>query len=319
MYNVETSLSVQHELMPRVSLSGGWFHRDYKNLRRRDNVLQSFADYTPFTLYSPIDGTPIVYNNVSAAARTRVSTVDLTAGDDRTLSYNGVEYSFNARLPMGMTLFGGGMSERTIAVLCDEHWNPNLLLYCDQNESGIPFRTQFKIAGSVPVKYGIVASFSFQSLPGYRFGTAALNIDTGIVAGPSGQPGALSLANPNGQGTVWLITPTTTYSASSPCVAQGKCTAGQLVDPGMTVASLSVPLVAPQTEFGDRINQLDLNFVKNIKIGHMNLQPKFDLFNVLNVAPVYAVRGQNYGTAAYLQPQSVLVGRVFQLGAVLRF
>ena len=85
-------------------------------------------------------------------------------------------------------------------MLCDENWNPNLLLYCDQNESGIPFRTQFKIAGSVPVKYGIQASFSFQSLPGYRFGTAALNIDAGIVAGPSGQPGALSLANPNGAG-----------------------------------------------------------------------------------------------------------------------
>jgi len=46
---------------------------------------------------------------------------------------------------------------------------------------------------------------------------------------------------------VWLITPTTTYTASSPCVAQGKCTAGQLVDPGMTLGSLSVPLVAPNT------------------------------------------------------------------------
>ena len=53
MYNIETSVSVQHELLPRVSVSGGWFHRDFKNLRRRDNILQSFADYTPFTLFSP--------------------------------------------------------------------------------------------------------------------------------------------------------------------------------------------------------------------------------------------------------------------------
>ncbi|MEQ1908281.1 MAG: carboxypeptidase regulatory-like domain-containing protein [Vicinamibacterales bacterium] len=319
MYNIETSASVQHELMPSVSVSGGWFHRDYRNLRRRDNILQSFADYTPFTLFSPIDGTPITYYNVSNAARTRISTVDLTAGSDRKLSYNGMEYSFNARLPKGITMFGGGMSEKTVAQLCDEKWNPNLLLYCDQTKSGIPFRTQFKIAGSVPVKYGIIASFSFQSLPAYRFGTAALNIDTGIVAGPSGQPGALSLANPNGQGTVWLITPTTAYNATSPCVSQGKCAVGQVVDPGMTAASLSVPLVAPQTEFGDRINQLDINIVKTIKIRHMSLQPKFDLFNVLNVAPVYAVRGMNFGTAAYLQPSSVLVGRVFQVGALLRF
>ncbi len=80
MYNIETSVNVQHELLPRVSVSGGWFHRDYKNLRRRDNVLQSFSDYTPFTLFSPIDGAPIAYYNVSTAARSRVSTVDLDRG-----------------------------------------------------------------------------------------------------------------------------------------------------------------------------------------------------------------------------------------------
>jgi hypothetical protein len=319
MYNIETSLSVQHELLPRVSVSGGWFHRDYKNLRRRDNVLQSFADYTPFTLWSPIDGSPITYYNVSVAARQRVNTVDKTASSDRTLAYNGFEYSFNARLPRGLTMFGGGMSERTIGRLCDENWNPNLLLYCDQSKSGIPFRTQFKIAGTVPLKYGIAVSLSFQSLPGYRFGTAALNIDTGIVAGPSGQPGATSLANPNGQGTVWLITPTTRYTVCPGSSASQGCVVGALVDPGLNVASISVPLVPPQTEFGDRINQLDLNLTKTVRIGRASFQPKIDFFNLLNQSSVYAVRTLNHGTAAYNQPQSILVGRVFQLGAIVKF
>jgi len=40
---------------------------------------------------------------------------------------------------------------------------------------------------------------------------------------------------------------------------------------------------------------------------------------VLNVSPVYAVRTLNYTTAAYLQPQSILNGRVFQLGAIVKF
>jgi hypothetical protein len=35
--------------------------------------------------------------------------------------------------------------------------------------------------------------------------------------------------------------------------------------------------------------------------------------------PVYAVRTMNYGTASYLQPQSIPNGRVFQLGAILKF
>ena len=70
MYNVETSISLQQELRPGVSVQGGWYHRDFHNLRRRDNTLRTFADYTPFTLYSPIDGAPITYYNVSAAAGT---------------------------------------------------------------------------------------------------------------------------------------------------------------------------------------------------------------------------------------------------------
>ena len=319
MYNIETAVSVQRELFTGVSVSGGWFHRDFKNLRRRVNVLQSFADYTPFTMFSPIDGSAITYYNVSAAARSRVNAVDGNATSDRKMWFNGFEYNFNARLPRGATLFGGGMSERTIAQVCDEAFNPNNLLYCDQTRSGIPFRTQFKIAGTVPVTYGIQVGFSFQSLPGYGYGMGALSGREGGPTGPTGQPSALQLNTPNGVGTVWLITPATTYSASSPCVAQGKCTAGQLVDPGMNVASLSVPLIAPNTEFGDRINQLDLNVTRTIRIGRSSVQPKLDLFNALNVSPVYAVRSLNFGTASYLQPSSILVGRVFQVGAIVKF
>ena len=319
MYNIETAISVQHEIIPRVSVTAGWYHRDFKNLRRRDNTLQTPADYTAFTMYSPIDGAAIQYYNVSTAKRTAISYTDTNASSDRKMWFNGFEYNFNARLPHGMTLFGGGMSEKTIAQVCDEQANPNLLLYCDQTKSGIPFRTQFKIAGSIPVVYGVQAGFSFQTLPGYGYGTGALSGREGGPTGPTGQPSAAQLNTPNGVGTVWLITPTTAYTASSPCVSKGTCAVGQLVDPGMTLSSLSVPLIAPNTEFGDRINQLDFNVSKTIKFGRASIQPKFDLFNALNVSSVYAVRSQNYGTASYMQPSSILNGRVFQLGAILKF
>ena len=206
------------------------------------------------------------------------------------------------------------MVERMLSNSCDDNWNPNLLLYCDQSENGLPFRSQFKIAGSVPMKYGIQVGVSFQSLPGYLFGTSSVGALTG-VSGPSGAPAAAQLAAPAGACTVWLITPTTRYDANSPCVAQGKCTVGQLVDPGITQASLSVPLVAPMTEYGDRINQLDINITKTIKMNRFNIQPKIDFFNLLNVAPVTDVLGLNYGTAAYKQPSVVLNPRTIQIGA----
>jgi hypothetical protein len=317
MYSVEETVSVQHEIMSGVSVTAGWYHRDYKNLRRRTNTLQTFADYTPFTLFNPIDGTPITYYNVSRAKLSAVSTVDENA-PDRKMWYNGFEYNFNARLAHGITLFGGGMSERTLANVCDEKANPNLLLYCDQTKSGLPWRTQFKLAGSVPFKYGIQASLAFQSLSGYLLATSAVGALTG-VSGPSNQPAAAQLAAPNGAGSVWQITPTTRYTTCPGNSAAAGCVVGALVDSGMTVSSLSVPIVAPMTEYGDRVNQLDFSITKTIRAGRASIQPKFDLFNVLNVSPVYAVRTSNFGTASYLQPSSILVGRVFQLGAIVKF
>ena len=34
------------------------------------------------------------------------------------------------------------------------------------------------------------------------------------------------------------------------------------------------------TEYGDRINQLDFNITKTVKIGRLSVQPKFDLFSL---------------------------------------
>ena len=126
-----------------------------------------------------------------------MSNVDQNA-PDRTMKYNGFEYNFNARLPHGITLFGGGMTERML----DEHlrrdWNPNLLLYCDQSQSGLPFRHAVQDRGhAFRSTYGINVGVAFQSLPGYLLGTSAQYALTG-VSGPSG----ITTNNPpNGAGT----------------------------------------------------------------------------------------------------------------------
>jgi hypothetical protein len=314
MYNVETSFAIQHELLPRVSVTAGWYNRTFHNLRRRTNTQRTFADWNQFTVFSPIDGTPITYHTVKPEKLSAVFNVDENA-PDRSMRYNGFEYNFNIRAGRGITLFGGGMSERILANVCDEIADPNRLLYCDQSQSGIPWRTQFKIAGTVPLAYGINVGVALQSLPGYVFGTTAQYALTG-VSGPSG----ITTNNPpNGAGTVWQITRNTVYSANMPCVAQGTCVAGARVNPNITEANLNVPLVAPMTEYGDRINQLDINVTKMIRIGRWNIQPKLDFFNVLNIAPVSSVRSMLFGTAAYMQPLAVLNPRTMQIGAIVRF
>ena len=54
-------------------------------------------------------------------------------------------------------------------------------------------------------------------------------------------------------------------------------------------------------------------------MNRFSVQPKIDFFNLLNVAPVTAVLGLNYGTAAFKQPSVVLNPRTVQLGAIVKW
>jgi len=311
IYNVETNVQIQHELMPGVSVNAGWFHRDFYNLRVRDNTAVRPSDYTRQDIVSPLDGKVIPVYNISREKLSAVANVDRTA-PDRKAWYNGFEATFNARLPRGGTLFGGFTTERMIEVMCDEPSNPNYLLYCDQRDSGIPWRGQFKLAGTYQVGYGVQLGVSFQSLPGYIHGQTGTLPLYGFFGATSSNVNATA---PNGAGTVWLITPTTRYAAN----CQSPCTPGALVNPGMTVSSMSVPLVAPATELADRIQQLDLNVGKWIRIGRAQVQPRIDVFNVLNRSDVVAWRSLNYLTSSYKQPSTVIQGRITQIGLNMRW
>src|SRR5262249_21434064 len=307
-YNVETTRGVQHELLPGVQVNAGWFHRTFHNLPRQTNVLQSFSDYTRVDVVSPLDGSVIPMYNVSPAALTRVRNV-VTTDDSQKEWYNGYEVSFNARLPRGASLFGGTTSERMLWTLCNEESNPNNLLFCDATQSGIPFRTQFKLSGSYPLPYGIQVSGSFQSIPGYLLGTN--------IPSPTALP---SVTTPAGVGTGRAISRTTRYAAD--CI--GPCTPGALVIPNMTAATLNVPLLAPGTEYAERVNQLDLSLAKWFQIGRARVQGQIDIFNALNRSDVLSVRSLNFPTAStpspsYMQPSSVLQGRILRLAMQLKW
>src|SRR4029077_13774837 len=158
------------------------------------NGTVSNPSYKPVTIFSPIDGSQItVYDTVSTAVAQAVQNVD-TNDSNVTQSYNAFEFNFNARLPRGARLFGGTATDRTIANACSgAATNPNFLVtiggvnYCDQTNSGIPCRTQFKLAGTYPLPWwGINVAGSFQALPGYILVTSAL------TAGGAGAPNLAS-------------------------------------------------------------------------------------------------------------------------------
>jgi hypothetical protein len=87
----------------------------------------------------------------------------------------------------------------------------------------------------------------------------------------------------------------------------------------MTVASLSVPLVAPGTESTDRIYQLDINVGKWFTMAGLRIQPEISVFNALNNLAVYAFRSESYLTSSYFQPSTTLPPRILRLGVQFKW
>ena len=288
------NIGIQHELFPRFAITANYFYTRFYNLRQTNNLLQTPADYTPVQVASPIDGSVVTIYNVSAAKQSAVRNLQ-TSSDTAKMWNTDFEFGFNARLPHGASIFGGTATDKTVATQCDITDDPNRLNFCDQTKSGIPFNTQFKLAGSTPLPWGIQAGASFQSYK-YLFGVGA---PTTNFAG----------------GGVWQITRTTRYSAD----CKGPCTPGALVNPNQTVATLNVPLIPPGVTPSDRINQLDVTVARSVKAGNVTFRPEIALFNATNNRAMLTVRSQNYLTSSYLQPSSVLQPRLVRIGLQVKW
>ena len=145
-YFNQYNIGVSQEVAKGVSVSAEWYRTDGKNIQGTRNLtrvvpgLTDFTqnpNFTPFTVFSPIDGHAItMYDNTAAALAATASNFTFT-NPNLTSSYNGFDLGFNARLPRGGRIFGGTTTERTVANNCDTGIdNPNNLLYCDSGNLG---------------------------------------------------------------------------------------------------------------------------------------------------------------------------------------
>ncbi len=54
-YNWEYNASIQHELFPRLSMTAGYYRRQFYNLDVIDNLNLAFTDWTEFSILTPAD------------------------------------------------------------------------------------------------------------------------------------------------------------------------------------------------------------------------------------------------------------------------
>ena len=167
-YQWEYDLGIQREVFTGVSLSANWVRRDFQRLFWTDNVLVSPEDYTIVTIANPLGDAAaetIPIYNLNLAKRGQVQQVDKNS-DRNQRPYNGFDIGFTARV-RGGNVYGGMSTGRQITVTCDVE-DPNSQRFCDQRELDIPYLTQFKLAGSYPLPYGMQVSGSWQGYPGVR-------------------------------------------------------------------------------------------------------------------------------------------------------
>jgi hypothetical protein len=159
---VEWSASLQHQLLPRMSLLAGFYHRTFYNLSKQVNTLVDVnKDYSPVQVADPRGGgqTLTIYNLASSKLG-QTNIVDMTS--DNKIYWNGIDVSARGRIKEGDRIYGGmtlgGTSQNTCDVV-----DPNALRFCDSKEAWKPL---FKLGGSAPLPFQTQFSATVSSFPG---------------------------------------------------------------------------------------------------------------------------------------------------------
>jgi hypothetical protein len=302
-WNVEHAIEVQHELFPRLSVTGSWFHGSFHNLTTTINTsLQASGDplqnpnYTPYTVFNPLTGEAITVYGRKPTASSLVTNLD-TFDPNRQSIYNAYNIEFRARPGGGAQIFGGLALERQRDVNCTSPDNPNNALFCDDMANGIPFSKQLKLAGSYPLPYGVQFSASFQSNQAPPGSSITTTQYMAITRGSTRYPANCAAPCPAGQ----IILPTT-FSGSP-----------------TTPSSLNVPLVPWHAFFLDRISQLDIKVQKSFVVQHYTLLPTFEIFNVNNSDAIISSVTNNVLSSSYGFANSVMQPRMIGLGLQVRW
>ena len=293
----QIGVSVQQQLLPRISLELGYFRRWLTNFTTTDNEALTAADFTQFSITAPSDprlpggGGYSIGNlyNVTAAGFVRPPSNNVTFArnfGEQTQVYNGVLLNLTARAANGLTFQGGINTGKTVNDYCEVR-------------SQIP---ELSLGGG-----GIVGPTNPNCLvdPGFITKVTGLasytvpRVDVLFAATFRSDQGAPLRA-------IWNA-PVATVSA-----ALGRPAA---------VAGTTVPidLVAPGEVWGDRVNELNLRFAKILRFGRTRTNVGFDVFNVMNSDAILTYNQTFTPGGAWLAPQSVLTPRFLKVSAQIDF
>ena len=245
--NWEEAISVQHELIRNMSVTAGYYRRQFYNIAVEPNLaVNPDLDYTPFTVIGPTHpnlpgggGERITLYNLNANRQGQVNEVRVNSAG-RSRIYNGFEVSVNARFPRGFA-FGGVTTEREAIDSCADLSNPNSRRFCNRTP---PFRSLFKASAGYMLPYDVQLAGSFQARPGISIGAD------------------------------WTVDNATLNAMGLPNLTGG-------------VSSITVNLIEPDTTFYDYVYTNDMTLSRVFRVSRARIRGFVEMFNVLNLSTVY--------------------------------
>lgn len=308
-YNWQFSTGVQHEILPRISVGVDYWRTWFGNFVVVDHRGYDLSDFDEFSITAPSDPRlpggggytiPGLYD-VKPQAFGRPAS-GLVARSDKygkmIEHWNGVDFVLSARPRDGVLLQGGTSTQRRTTDNCEvvRHaaaepppdrggavptYNPGGVLFGTSTLTGQQF---CHAQGMFLTQLKFLASYTIPW------------IDVRVSASLQNLPGPEVLA-----------TYTATNAVISPSL--GRTLAGG-------TSNVPVSLIAPRSMYGERMNQLDLRFGKNLRFGGTRANVGVDLYNALNSNAVLAV---NDAFASWRQPTEVLNARFAKLVLQLNF
>jgi carboxypeptidase family protein len=293
-------ISVQQQLMQRMSIEVGYYRRSFDGFTLNDNLLLAAGDLTPYSITAPSDsrlpnggGYPItgLYDVVPAKTGQVDNLATLAEKYGKEYQYfNGFDLTLSLRTS-GLTFQGGTSTGQNVADACDVRANlPEVSVGIG---AGLVGSNVSMTSPYCHVAYGWLTQL--RGLAAYTIPKIDLLVSTVFQS----KPGALLAAN---------------YAMPAAQVATflGRAPSGN-------VPNVTFNLIEPGTLYGDRINQLDFRFAKNFRFGGKRAQVSSDIYNALNRNPIITYNNSFTPGGPWLQPNAILTGRGIRFSAEWTF
>jgi hypothetical protein len=309
-YNWELGVSMQHELMPRVGATVGYFRRAFGNFYTADNQLTKASDYTPFSVPIPVDprlpggggGTVNgLYNLVPEKVGQENQYSQLASNFGKQVeNWQGVDIGVNARLRNGLTVQGGTSTGRRLqdncairSVLPETYSWPNVV--ASQNTRVLTSSSPARDGGLQSPYCRVVEPMltSFRGLATY----VVPRVDVQLSATWRSDPGDELRAD-------YVVT----NAVARPSLGRD-----------LSSGNVTVNLIPPGTLYGERRNNLDLRVAKILRVGQLRTQLSMDIYNATNTDVVTTYNNNYVPNGAWLTPTAIQPARYARINVQIDF